>query len=353
MSVVTFLIGNGFDLACGLKSKYKDTYNGYINSVSPSDVIKKFKKNIEKNIDTWADFEMKIAEYAKNFEKGEDLVTCIRDYKVYLIDYLKKEQAKFHNSFNPNSGDSIQKMIYLLLYFYKDIRPNDQDAISSELSDGAERILQFISFNYTDVFDTLEKSAFEFIEDKYKYYVDKDVVHIHGDLNNNADIVLGIDNESQFCKLPYGLNRSFRRTTIKPTWLEGFCRKRKEQALSYIKSSNVICAFGLSLGESDLTWRQAVAEWLLDNPKHHLVFFNHNLVAKSASETDVTEREDIADAKNEELLKILFKNKGVDNNKLTSLSAQIHIPVGYTKFDLSNIVNIDQNPIGRATVDYR
>ena len=44
MASITFMIGNGFDLACGLKSRYTDTYEGYVSSDSSSPVIEKFKK---------------------------------------------------------------------------------------------------------------------------------------------------------------------------------------------------------------------------------------------------------------------------------------------------------------------
>ena len=47
MSNVLFLIGNGFDLNCGLKSRYIDAYNYYCSKTSNnSEVIKKFKKEL-------------------------------------------------------------------------------------------------------------------------------------------------------------------------------------------------------------------------------------------------------------------------------------------------------------------
>lgn len=49
---VLFMIGNGFDLNCGMKTKYSDVYNEYIKTKSESRVIADFKKTIESNLDT-------------------------------------------------------------------------------------------------------------------------------------------------------------------------------------------------------------------------------------------------------------------------------------------------------------
>lgn len=47
---VTYLIGNGFDLACGLKTKYVDSYAKYCISPSKNETIKNFKEDILKII---------------------------------------------------------------------------------------------------------------------------------------------------------------------------------------------------------------------------------------------------------------------------------------------------------------
>lgn len=41
-----------------------------------------------------------------------------------------------------------------------------------------------------------------------------------------------------------------------------------------IKKSKIICIFGMSLGETDLTWWEQIAAWLQQDPKNQLVIFN-------------------------------------------------------------------------------
>ena len=40
--IITFLVGNGFDLACGLKTKYTDVYEKYCVTESSNENIKNF-----------------------------------------------------------------------------------------------------------------------------------------------------------------------------------------------------------------------------------------------------------------------------------------------------------------------
>ena len=68
MSNVVFLIGNSFDLNCGLNSHYSDVYKYYSSKTNnDSDIIKKFKKDLLENHENWADFEIGISNYAQNF----------------------------------------------------------------------------------------------------------------------------------------------------------------------------------------------------------------------------------------------------------------------------------------------
>ena len=279
MAVVTFLIGNGFDLACGLKSRYKDTYKGYTGSPSSSNVIKSFKDNIEEDIETWADFEMALARYAQFFKKEKDFLECIIDYKDYLRNYLTQEQNSFFNEQNKQSP-FVCELATLLIYFYQDMVENDQRKIENVLKgNGNEVIFQFINFNYTKVFDELKKQAFNLIEQESSVYTDNQVLHIHGTLENN-NIVLGVDHKSQVT-VQFHPTYDLECAIIKPTLIKECDDKRMPKGIEYIQSSDIICALGLSLGDSDLTWKKTVADWLLnDSKEHHLIFFNYALATK-------------------------------------------------------------------------
>ena len=54
-AVVTFLIGNGFDIGLGLETKYADFVTAYLKQPSKTDVIVKLKKAINQDADFWGD----------------------------------------------------------------------------------------------------------------------------------------------------------------------------------------------------------------------------------------------------------------------------------------------------------
>ena len=48
---LTYVIGNGFDINLGLKTKYSDFYDHYLKQDSPNGNLLRFKSNILKDID--------------------------------------------------------------------------------------------------------------------------------------------------------------------------------------------------------------------------------------------------------------------------------------------------------------
>ena len=340
MSGITFLIGNGFDLACGIKSRYIDSYKSYIESDSKTDTISRFKKTIERDIDSWADFEMKMAEYARVFNDDTELTECIRDYSAFLNNYLLQEQKQFQNA-TKNDDNLLSAMVDEMgrsfCCFFDALTKNDRREILATMSDGRQYVYRFISFNYTKIFDELADAAFT-LNSLSKYtknnYSNQPVIHIHGELEN--DVVLGVDNASQLKDLPYKLSRRGSRNIIKPTFIKEYDDKRQSDAFSYIQSSNIICVFGLTLGESDLTWRKALAAWLLEHQRHHLIFYKHSLATKKYPVTGITQRMDDEEDYKEKLIEILF-GKGLNNDSYLQIYKQIHIPTGSTIFNISNV----------------
>ena len=90
---ITFLIGNGFDIKLGLKTRYTDFYNIYIDSNKDRNIddnIKCFSELIEDNYETWADFEMAFAENA--FGTKYDIRDILEDFSKKFAEYLKRQE---------------------------------------------------------------------------------------------------------------------------------------------------------------------------------------------------------------------------------------------------------------------
>ena len=342
MTNVTFLIGNGFDLACGLKSRYMDTYEGYVESPSEYETIAHFKTAIKKDLPPWAAFEMQLATYAKELDNEEELMTCIRDYNAYLSDYLTKEQQSFwdkYASYEKRKDTILDEIGRSLAMFYKGLTVNDDRIIESIYNKDLNIHYSFINFNYTDIFDRFIKDA---INSGYVYrynhatYSYSEVMHIHGSLG--GPVTLGVDNEEQLSDLHYVITRRGKRTLIKPVFLQSYDDSRLTSSAEIITSSDIVCVFGLSLGDSDLTWRKSIASWLQSSDKHHLVYYKHEYMKNNYHPTAVTKRmEDEEDYK--DLLLSFLYNESFQDDVRESILSRIHIPVGVRIFNMKEAMH--------------
>ena len=314
-----FLIGNGFDLNCGMKTAYRDIYPGYINEPSDSELIDIFKKNISSQIDTWGDFEMSMAEYAKTLKNESELLKCVRDFSSYTNDYLAKEERTIREYLKNDEVINLvtKEMLNSFRSFYLDCSHNIDRIMRNRQADSLNGI-SAMSFNYTHVFDTFFNQLRNHSGLSSLY-----ITHIHGVLDE--DPILGIDNESQL-NVSYSISKKARRGFIKPYFNECFDQYRVQYALDCIEMASTICIYGLSLGASDLTWRNALLSWLNDDSTHHLFIYDYRYSGIYCK--TVSERMDIEDDAKEELL-IKWGVKSNDN-----ILSQIHIPIGKNIFNI-------------------
>ncbi len=342
MSNITFMIGNGFDLACGLKSRYVDTYDGYIIRSSSSLVIEKFKNTIQKNILTWADFELQLAEYAKDLKSETELIACLRDYDEFLNDYLLSEQKKFWDEYGDVlSGESyiLQEMGQSLAQFYNGLTVNDVRGIDIVFKRDPNIHFNFISFNYTNLFDTFLQKTVDsgYLATNLQYrFSCSNVLHIHGALG--SDVTLGIDNENQLKGLSYGITNRAKRVLIKPVFLQNYDKNRLSTAREIITNSDIICVFGLSLGDSDLIWREQLAQWLKEDNNHHLIYYKHSNILKTYHSTALTKKMDDEEDGKAELFALLF-DEIIEEEKKAEIISRIHIPVGMKLFNIEHAMS--------------
>jgi len=326
---ITFLIGNGFDLRLGMKTRFADMYEEYIATPSKSDAIKEYKemlKNDAPKYETWGDFEMAMAQAAKEFEDETAFIECLRDFKVYMAAYLEREQADFDKrmsvSFNARTL-CINETWESIHNFYTGLIPN---VINEFMALGVQDNphYSFISFNYTDVFDSLLYSSHE-------------IIHIHGKLD--ADVVLGADNIGQVADLPYETTKRFARAFIKPEFNKSFDNARLIKAERAIDNSDIICIYGMSLGRSDYSWIIRLKNWLLSDQGHHLVYFMHDEAEYNRLNWDA-----IIDTEEDQIVTLLEK-LCASSDEMNKVFNQIHIPVGYDMFYVDEILKSEKSKV--------
>lgn len=319
-----FLIGNGFDLACGLKTRYKDVYNSYCKVLdSDSELIKKFKEDISSDYENWSDFEEGMAEYAKKLQNEDEFVESIKDFRNYLQVYLKQEESKFKKYISENNGvksSLAHEMKKSVEEYYAGITPDIFRCIKDMRIKGVNNV-RFISFNYTTVFDVLLQETI----------IVDNILHIHGKLDNY--LIMGMDSENQIA-VDYKLTRRGKQAFVKPYFNNLVDSRQMTKCRDIILTADVICIFGLSLGKSDLTWRNAIME-TLSHSNRHLFLFDYELSCDQS--ILLNDKLDLELSKRNAIL----NSWGIKNPDF--YADRIHIPCGKKIFSIKEIIENHRN----------
>ncbi len=257
MNNVLFMLGNGFDLNCGMKTRYTDFYSEYIkNTTNDSELIKRFKNSIADDYQTWANFEIAMGKFAGKLNSADEFVDCIIDFETGLSEYVKKEEEQFLSKLIGHENVVYKEIISSLKNFCKGLSPN----IDRLFSQGWNQYT-FISFNYTTVADELFKKALG--------NNTLDVHHVHG---RTEDLTLGCNDVGQI-HADYANNLDLQRIFIKPEHNKYYDSDRILKANNLINSTNVICTYGWSMADSDAFWRDMLLKWLQGDANNHLFMY--------------------------------------------------------------------------------
>ena len=308
-----------------MKSRYTDSYEEYINTPSSSENIAKFKRTIKSDYKTWSDFEIGMAKYAQTFTNESDFLECFRDYSLFLNDYLKREEERYFEKHENNPQklyfaivEQMKKSIYR---FYEGTTNDLENKITQEIQKSKSINIFYINFNYTEIFDDMLRSTNAHFRIKNKC----EGLHIHGTLSH--DMVLGVDNELQIEKIPFDLSYKGKCAFLKTFFNSQFDSLRVTKSIEYIQKSDYICIFGMQLGDSDLTWKKEIVNWLHNSPKH--ILFYYDFEAMMQKDMLAFDRMCLSLDKKDVLKRRLGVNDIPDN--------QIQIPVGNEIFNLGYV----------------
>lgn len=272
---ITFMIGNGFDLNLNLKTRYSDFYNYYKNR---SDNI--ISHSINEDYDRWADLESGLGSLLKQVHEKqiEEFLDSKADLESNLADYLTKESNRFTIT---DENKFVEEFRRKILNFPNGFCEEEKKRIENIVYQTVDRINYcFITFNYTTILDMmikLAKSKYDILNVRSnllgKY---SDVLclplHIHGTLDGE-DLILGVDNPRQIGNEAFQSDRRITDYMIKTNVNRSLGERKLETAKKIIDNSRCICLFGLSIGNTDLTWWQYLTEWLDRSAENRLVLF--------------------------------------------------------------------------------
>lgn len=285
---ITFLVGNGFDVAFGLKTKYKDFYEWYKDQENSKDHVEKLKKEIKEYLENeetkenrnWSDFEIGFGKFSEKFQEGEEeqYLECYEDAKERLMEYIEKEETKIPDILDKVDCKTIWQGVRT---FYQNLSDREKLDLSSLLNslDSNSHTVKFISFNYTDALDQLIHKIKE-EQSKVNYgtlkpwTVPSNVYHIHGTKNEYP--IIGLSDESQIANEQFRENEEILDTLIKSKSIDTIEKNWYIDTEREIQRSSIICVYGMSLGESDRLWWKLILDWLFKDNARHLFLFMYD-----------------------------------------------------------------------------
>lgn len=269
---ITFLIGNGFDLNLGMKTKYSQFLSYYIsNPINENEQIKRFKDDILKDFDEWSSAESAFGKYTEKFNYGEgDLFAeCHEDFCEELAIYLMNQERKLYLDEN-----NIGRIFYSdISNFYKGFRENQANQIKNHIDRvGSGYYYNFITFNYTTVLDKIINFAKKNDLGKRVYnnisYSNtiQSLKHVHG--YTDKDMVLGVNDEEQLAKIEIfdNLPEEYLSQIIKIKTNIMLERNNDAKTFDVLKNSDLIYIYGMSIGETDKLWWTRIYD-IMENKK--------------------------------------------------------------------------------------
>lgn len=284
---ILYLIGNGFDLAYGLKTRYADFYEEYVKpDEKDTEDVKKLKQNIRSDYPNWSDLEKAIGEYTINYNSSTLLEETFYSLKDALQNYLQGINKSFIPDLNMKevARSAIGQPEKLLEE--ADLIPFNTFSYNLAISNGSsERNIDIVTFNYTHSFEKLFGNSFPLSINSNLYI--RQLRHIHGDINNT--ILMGVNDPSQISNSGLRKNEDLMEVMVKPEANDAMRNLSNSQVEDLIKNANLIVLYGLSLGETDKKWWEIIGDQF-SRDDFRLIYFCYEPNVISPRRRELTRR---------------------------------------------------------------
>lgn len=275
---ITYILGNGFDIQLGLKSRYCDFLEEYIKPKDgDSENVRAFREYLKEraNYERWSDAEKAMGEDLGRF--SDETVGIYRDqlinFEDELADYLDKQESACNWDRAEEIRDRFVEFIRMsIVKVAKDIY---------EQPDVSNRNFNFISLNYTALIDKVFRCCLLLVD----------------------GIIMGVNDESQLTISPeLTIDDEIRWQFQKDELSKRSLKDRTEAAKDLIEYSDVIVLYGVSYGETDARWWNEITKWLKHDEDHRVLAFIYDEDTKLNSR-NLYRKTSYENKKKEEILK--------------------------------------------------
>jgi len=303
---ILYLIGNGFDLNLGLNTKLSHVIENIIDEETDNSEILKLKEILIKNKDLWwSDFELQLGQHTKEFNpKTIDAYDNQYNYFVKKIKYLFEKQERRINYNKDNNFLIAKTFMKQIITFYNYLPDTNKEIVLNTMKNiyNDDNIYyDFITFNYTSVLDNFVKCTKDIFKNnnstpmpiismKAVFHILRKIIHIHGTLEDG--LILGVDNIEQIANKRLSKINFFIPKIIKQETIKALGRNTTVEAMELIDNSNIIIAFGLSIGVTDKYWWNYIVNWLMkDNDRQFILFIYNDKIDTALNLTKLNTKE--------------------------------------------------------------
>lgn len=307
---ITFLIGNGFDLELGAKTRYSDFYD-YLqqnkeqlgNNIFYNEILAHIKEarlqqdrdNIIVNNDVrinWSDFELAVGQFSFEYFDEEDLKLNEERFKKFKEDYheinyfFQKYMLIQKNLLieHINNTSEISKHVYEGVVLFANKLPKVRyERIEKKFIDSykKERVVNFIDFNFTESLSCALVNVVPSSVDMRGYsrgfgkYDWNEIINIHGKIGA-AEVypILGVDNANQLHPFLQVEERAriFQKPLINDLLENGISNQCKIK----LQASKIFVIYGMSIGQTDMTWWTTILNQLIHDSSKELIIFEYS-----------------------------------------------------------------------------
>ena len=250
---VVYILGNGFDMAQGMKTSYPEFYE-YLAKQKGTPMLELMKSRINANKKFWSDMEFAFGQFTSEVESMENIENLYYELTEQLRTYLRNEDKSFTPS-DKYKNKFVQDFLSPTKYFGEtDIQR--YTAFANKV--GSNKNISVITLNYTFTLEKLlsmgNSTTKTFNNSNYLLQI----IHVHGNLDDS--IIVGLDHEKQIANELFRDNEDIKDLLIKIQSNRTMKFLRSEKCEDLIKGANLIVLYGASLGETDNRWWQLIGE---------------------------------------------------------------------------------------------
>jgi hypothetical protein len=253
---IVYIIGNGFDINLGLKTRYCNFYDYYKAVTTDIEKVKFLKEAISKEFKTWSDLEIGLGEYTSKLTTLQEFDEIYEDIRDELAKYIEQQETSF--DFSQIDGEKIRMDF---CFPEKDLPLSDRQSIEAYKNKWEKQHweVRIITLNYTRSLEKIvqPENSLLGIHDSYQVQL-KCIEHLHG--FHDERMILGVNDISQITNETFRDNLDIIETFVKPKSNLASKYTVETKCENYINHADLICIFGASIGDTDKIWWELIGE---------------------------------------------------------------------------------------------